>query len=560
MKTSSTQQLASSQAVNNSKDGEEAFKKYTSMVVECSEEFIDLFSDACNSSMKSEISEAIHHQRIHKVLKQVDVNDQLTVESAHRIFKRCYGWRTWIHAPEEGVRGMIRESITLYYAPLKLILDDVDGITREACAMAFEECTMLNTPANEGLKQLMEQQAYESIDEWKMTTWEQLARNLHAEVEFPAPERFRALRSSIDRLLEQEAMMQAERLVQHYQNMIQISMKSLSLRQSDIVAMRRDEIGSHAILTSHNIAQTEDVVVPHAEFYMGWLEKKNRFGRWQRRWFVISAEKKRLWYFSHPEEQPARGAASLVGCSIFPDVMDDDSGQLAFRLVFRAADQQYQNWFDGFAGKTKSAIVSLTLRATSKNSKLEWMDMIGRAILGQSIKSAPRVNGNTIDITAESNTQEAERKISTQVFDDEEEETETEKEQHQTERKRPTRTRTLRSHGVSFAAVNESNNDSDDETTFVDARDDGTDEERLAKEISLFEEISEQAAAAVPSNEEAIMLECVTKAVREYMIDSQKSITEQASKIIADGMLPMLHKENLHANLLKVLNASASSQ
>ena len=542
------------------KDGEEAFKKYTSMVVDCSEEFIDLFSDACNSSMKSEISEAIHHQRIHRVLKEVDVNDKLTVESAHRIFKRCYGWRTWIHAPEEGVRGMIRESITLYYAPLKLILDDVDGITREACAMAFEECTILNTPANEGLKQLMEQQAYESIDEWKMTTWEQLARNLHAEVEFPAPERFRALRSSIDRLLEQEAMMQAERLVHHYQNMIQISMKSLSLRQSDIVAMRRDEIGSHAILTSHH-ADTEEVVVPHAEFYMGWLEKKNRFGRWQRRWFVISAEKKRLWYFSHPEEQPARGAASLVGCSIFPDVMDDDSGQLAFKLVFRTSDQQSQNWFDGFAGKTKSAIVSLTLRASSKSSKLEWMDMIGRAILGQSIKSATHSNGNIIDITADANTREAERKISTQIFEEEEEQQQEEQSTgQQAERKRPTRTRTLRSHGVSFAAVNESNNDSDDETTFVDAQDDAPDQERLAREISLFEEISEQAASAVPSNEESIMLECVTKAVREYMVDSQKSITEQASKIIADGMLPMLHKESLHANLLKVLNASASSQ
>ena len=32
------------------------------------------------------------------------------------------------------------------------------------------------------------------------------------------------------------------------------------------------------------------------QFFMGWLDKSNRHGRWQRRWFVLDAEERRLYY------------------------------------------------------------------------------------------------------------------------------------------------------------------------------------------------------------------------------------------------------------------------
>lgn len=564
------QRLASSSQEKNATDMKmkEERKRYTSLVVACADEFIDIFSDACDRSFKSDISAAIHHQRIEKVLQDVDIADMLTVESAHRIFKRCYGWRTWIHAPEEGVRGMIRESITMYYGPLKEILSNVHTITKEACAMAMEECELLQAPGNEALKQIMEDQAYQAIDSWKTTTWDQLARNLHAEVEFPAPERFRSLRTSIDQLLQHEAMMQAQRLVQHYQNMIEISMKSLALGGKDIAAMRRDELTSHAISPG---VMKEPIAM--AEFYMGWLEKKNRFGRWQRRWFVISAAKKRMWYFAHPEEQPARGAASLVGCAIYPDVVEEDSfNELVFRLVFRPTEKDKQSQEDsqqwlsmltpGAPGKTKSGISSLTLRASTSSSKAEWIDMIGKAILGETIKPCPtHVCNITADIGGTT-----ERKISTQVFPQGEEEIqqqggEESREEKQKGRRRPMRQSTKRtdtrvaSFSISKEVCNEDQHEEEDE-------EDPTvlSEDCLAAEQALFEEISEQASRAVPSHEETIMLSCIAEAVRNYMVDSQKLITEQASKIIADGMLPMLHKDELHTNLLKaILNPSETS-
>ena len=535
-------------------------KQYTSLVVACAEEFIDIFSDACNHSFKSDIAAAIHHQRIEKVLQDVNIADMLSVESAHRIFKRCYGLRTWIYAPEEGVRGMIRESITMYYDPLKQILSDVHKITREACSISIEECQLMQAPGNEALKQLLEEQAYDAIDCWKTTTWDQLARNLHAEVEFPAPERFRSLRASIDRLLEHEAMMQAQRLVQHYQNMIEISMKGLSLAGKDIASMRRSELTSHAI----NPNMTKEPIAMD-EFYMGWLEKRNRFGRWQRRWFVVSAARKKMWYFAHPEEQPARGAASLVGCAIYPDVVEEDSiNELVFRLVFRQEGGETQDdshqWLNmltpGAPGKTKSGITSLTLRASTTSSKAEWMDMIGKAILGESIKPSAD-STNVCNITAEIDGT-AERKISTQVFPEDEEPAQEETAQkdpneQKQDRRRPVRQSTKRTNTTiaSFSISKEECDDNDDDD------DEQTKEDSLLKELALFEEIAEQASQAVPSHEETIMLSCIADAVKHYMLDSQKLITEQASKIIADGMLPMLRKDELHTSLLKaILNPS----
>ena len=48
------------------------------------------------------------------------------------------------------------------------------------------------------------------------------------------------------------------------------------------------------------------------------------------------------------------------------------------------------------------------------------------------------------------------------------------------------------------------------------------------------------------------MLECVVKAVGEYVEASQAHLTEQASKIVADGMLPMPREDELHVVLLRV--------
>lgn len=427
-----------------------------------------------------------------------------------------------------------------------------------ALSLVLQEAKILQTPGNESLKQLMEEQALDSIEAWRSSTWQQLSANLHAEHEFPAPERFRGLKSSIDRLLEHEANAQAERLVEHYRNMIDVAMKRMSV--SDL---RRRELASHALPVSAVTANGKpSQPVPIGEFYMGWLEKKNRFGKWQRRWVVLSPEKRKLYYFAHPEENPARGAASLIGCHVFPEVFEDgEFDEMAFKLVFKREPGQPTGLDMPFnlGGKTKTS-VALTLRSSSAGTKAEWLDMIGKAILGDSIRNK-RSTGSGIDLVADSSGVEGktERKISSQIFEDNGNERVSDAQPSQERRRPKRRSKSVVSFSIGQSGVEEADDGGDD------GSDDGNhleqdapvshpeivSEEALAEELALFEEISKQAESALPSAEEALMLECISKAVRSYMIDSQRLIVEQAAKIVKDGMLPFKHARELHDELLK---------
>ena len=557
---------------------EVARQHFTATAIECSTELIDLFNDAVNKSFKSDISNALHHDRVAKSLMEVDIDQHLSIDNCHRVFKRCYGWKTWLYAPEDGIRGMIREGIAAYYAPLQGILKDVHDLTLSALEMSLEEATTLQAPGNETLKQVMEDQAVESINSWRDSTWQQLSANLHAEHEFPAPQTFRRLKSSIDSLLEHEANAQAERLIEHYRNMIDVAMKRMSM--SDL---RRRELSSHALpgaLVGEGGEGGKGVAgKPPAvgEFYMGWLEKKNRFGKWQRRWVVLSPEKRRLYYFAQPEEDHARGAATLVGCHVFPEVFEDgEYDDMAFKLVFKQEDGKQQSLLSDLGLGGTKPVVALTLRASSAGTKEEWLDMIGKCILGK-IRDKHTTPG--VDIVADSSsaagdvgdvgTGKAERKISSQVFAEDGGATADDQSKAPAEeRRRPKR---RNKSVVSFSIVSRGEVEEADDEKEGDAHGDDRDEEcggetpassaeiisaeALAEEMALFEEVTAQADRAVPTAEEAMMLECIAQAVREYMVDCQRLIVEQASKIIKDGMLPFKHARELHADLLKAVLA-----
>ncbi len=291
-------------------------------------------------------------------------------------------------------------------------------------------------------------------------------------------------------------------------------------------------------------------------------------GKWQRRWVVLSPEKQKLYYFAHPEENPARGTASLVGCHVFPEVFEDgEFDELAFKLVFKQAPGQAAG-LDlpfSFGGKTKQA-AALTLRAGSAGTKAEWLDMVGKTILGESdVRGAGGKGsgglGAQVDLVVDASGK-AERKISSQVFEDEDG-SKGEKEgatRGDSERRRPKRrgkslaSFSIGKRGIEEAVDGELDDGGDDEGQSMD-RSELISDEALADELALFEEVSAQAEQALPSAEEAIMLECISQAVRSYMLDSQRLIVEQASKIVKDGMLPFKHARELHDELLGVVLA-----
>lgn len=188
----------------------------------------------------------------------------------------------------------------------------------------------------------------------------------------------------------------------------------------------------------------------------------------------------------------------------------------------------------------------MTLRANSLASKKEWIDMLARAAAGNPLRQQT-VRKLSAPLAEDQGMEPVGRKISTKVFPEEpnaeRQQASNDKVQDQDDKKRPQRRKTLKSHGVSME-------DQDIEEHQVEEMDE---EEKKLEEQLLFDEIMGQANSASPTDEEAVMLECVTAAVREYMLDCQENITEQASKIIADGMLPMLRSDELHESLLNVL-------
>ena len=256
-----------------------------------------------------------------------------------------------------------------------------------------------------------------------------------------------------------------------------------------------------------------------------------------------------MWYFGNPEEQPARGAASLEACTIVPE--SESGNPLEFHIFFSfdpssspASSQIGYRMLNGT--KTKSGLSSMTLRANSLASKKEWIDMLARAAAGNPLRKQT-VRKVSVPLDEDGDLEPVGRKISTKVFPEEsnseKEQAGNDKVQHEDDKKRPQRRKTLKSHGVSMEEQ-----DSEDQPP-----EEMDEEEKKLEEQLLFDEIMGQANSAAPTDEEAVMLECVTTAVREYMLDCQENITEQASKIIADGMLPMLRSDELHESLLNVL-------
>lgn len=511
----------------------------------------------------------MHPDTIRRALSSINLDKALGHEEVHQVFKRCYGVKHWLVAPEEGVRGVLRASLQLYEAPLRKILTEMTEITLEAAKLAMkssakathrgQESLKKYSFADDALRHLLLDQAENLVEQWRDQTWEQLRRNLHAEAEFPAPERFAKLKSRLQELLGAEAAKQAAR-----QNEIHRRMLLDTLHQ-----LQNANIKSP-------FAPIKEEPPSWSEFFMGWLMKQNRHGIWQRRWFALSIRQQRFWYFANPEEQPARGTGDLVGAKVLSvkeqqEEVDVD-GEIEnkhpkiFRIIFHASDTpitgenpvralpippEAQKAVEVLTGqKTKTLTMELTLRAATVTSKNQWCDMLNKAIIG--VPEEPKVEeaantggGNRISdpfVEDKDDSHHVGRKISTKVFRQGSKAEKTEEES----RNKKNNT------AVSVCSSEDEEEKSSLDSQGNDAEEEEDEESRLDREMALFDEIAAQAEYTATTEEQAI-LECVSLAVREYIVDALGYLTEQASRVIADGMLPVSRAEELHSKLLMVL-------
>jgi len=429
--------------------------------------------------------------------------------------------------------------------------------------------------ADDALQSLLLDQAENLIEQWRDQTWEQLRRNLHAEAEFPAPERFAKLKSRLQELLGKEAAKQAAR-----QNEIQKKMLLDTLNQLQNTNVKSTFQAPTSTETVPPSAPVKEEPPSWSEFFMGWLMKQNRHGIWQRRWFALSIRQQKFWYFANPEEQPARGTGDLVGAKIISleeqeeevDGEIEDKHRKVFRIIFNASDTpitgesavgalsippEAQKAVEALTGqKTKTLTTELTLRAATISSKRQWCDMLNKAIVGapeepkvEAAAGGAEVQNGPAALPArvsdpfvedEEDSRQVGRKISTKVF---------RQGNGEAEVKRGSKS------SNTAVAVCSSDDDDDEEGSFnsqENAKEEESEESRLDREMALFDEIAAQAEYTASVEEQAV-LECVSLAVREYIVDALAYLTEQTSRVIADGMLPLSRAEELHSKLLMVL-------
>jgi len=573
-------------------------------VTDLTDDFIANFALVCNTDYKSELSGSLHHNYIRDILSKVDLEQVLGNNAAYSTFKTAYGFKTWLTAPEEGVRGLLREAIQLHTPPLHGVLDEVHKTLVRAVNLSMKRTGRRRKMSkdsggrffDDSMNHLLLDQALNVVGEWRDQTWDQISRNLHAEAEFPAPERFAILKARLQQLLGAAATKRAARLAAEHKRQLAASLGySLDALPEPAGTNAAPKIPptdvSSFTSAAAPAAAVQDDIPSWSEFYMGWLDKKSRRGVWQRRWFALSVRQQRLWYFGHPEEQPARGTVDLKGAMV---LADEDGGQLAFRLVmpnaFAAAaegDQLHvhENGKAAFTGsRTKTQALAMAMRAGSAASRQEWLDMLNKTVKGVPIRpevQVPTLLPSPVDL--EEGGSGVERKISTKVFSEKPSisattgtgagtnavdivaEASTPKVERKPTKPSPSRLEHigkddkagLRASPSSESEIENEYINSDD---YHDVENNEGNEEveedeaaRVETELRLFEEISLQAQEDEPTEEEWAVLHCVCKAVREYVEDAQIQLTEQASKIIADGMLPGSRVDELHAALLKVL-------
>lgn len=555
----------------------------------------------CSTKFKPQISLKVHPDTIRAALATVDLDAVLAKQNAYIIFKRSYGWRSWLLAPEEGVRGLLRACLQLYEPPLRHLLAEVRDLTLEAAKLSSKRSSKAargqersTAAATETIQQLLLDQADSLVRGWYDQTWEQLSRNLHAEAEFPAPERFSKLKSRLQQLLAVAAASTTARRNEEYKRMLQETLHTLENRGL------KQQVQAPVMVQPETAIEEVEEPPSWSEFYMGWLEKKNRHGMWQKRWFALSLRQRRVWYFGSPEEQPARGTADLAGAKIVDleesknsttedghttfrillpgfsnNAIDGENGQARGHSAMPKEAQQAAAALTGL--RTKNIAMSLTLRAPTASSKQQWCDMLGKAIIG--IPEAPQQAESQLPAPVrlpaalavppfqdELQDSPVGRKISTQVFRDEESErlgrAELAEAAMQRSRPRPGDGGSSSNEDASSSTCStpkrrpnehkESKSSKSDDNSAEEEDEEEDPEVRAQREKLLFDEIAAE-SERVPSAEEWAVLECVAVAVREYCVHAMEYLTEQASKIIADGMLPGGRTTELHAALLRVL-------
>jgi hypothetical protein len=535
------------------------------------DEFVAAFRAVCDADFRAALSERAHPAAFRAALAEVDLGAELSPEGAAAAFRAAYGWRAWLLAPEDGVRGVLRGTMLLHERPLMAALDAVHAATRAAAEATAARARVRTGPAgsaaarleDEALRDLLLDRARGAVDAWRDATRAQLSRNLHAEAEFPAPERFAALRTRLAALTAAAAKRRAAETDALLRAQLLLSNPAAVVAPAPL-AVKAVEEASTAEGTKGTEAAPE-----WSTHFMGWCDKLASDGRWQRRWVVLSALERRLYYFHMPEEQPARGAADLAGALVAADPAHGAAAVTVLLHPGGAAAAAAAGAPPLAGGRTKRRAAALTLRAATSEGARQWLAMLERAAVGGGAPAPPvKAKAAGADMGSAPGSPSAApvgRKISTQVFGSVASPVAGTTSPPAAPAPAASPTRALEAADVAAARARVLAAAAADAAAARVALEAAGEEEgpaeeaaRAAAEAALFEEVAAQAAAG-PSAEEREVLAAVAEAVRAYVEGARPRLAEQAARVVADGMLPLApaRAEELRAALLRVLVGDA---
>ena len=256
--------------------------------------------------------------------------------NVRRAVRASDGFAPHLLAPEPAIRKLIKQALDQYRPPAREAVKEVARVLTAACEAALEDLKAREWDADyPKLAYRLREMCVDSIDAWSKEAGAMVEGVVQMEQDMPSYAYFRN------------------------------------------IARDRALPGGAAADARLAAGGAEYADLAKKEYLMGFLEKRDFVRqRWQRRWCVLSEDKKQLYYFGHPNDRKPRAVVDLAKAVLLSDVKtpralkDGPAGaQLTLRLVPVDAGQPILP----ARKKNGAPRVSLTLRAPNADSKAEWV-------------------------------------------------------------------------------------------------------------------------------------------------------------------------------------------
>ncbi|GAB4816717.1 hypothetical protein N2152v2_003763 [Parachlorella kessleri] len=540
------------------------FAAQTVQVVRQCRAFAAAFEDTVTKEKAvRELLAALGPVNIQAAFASVQAEGVLSENYVFETLRMGAGYQPWFVAPEAGVRCLVKETLELCRAPMQQSLSAaVEALTlavvKAADSRSQAHASVLaggddfpsgmlsveegsTVASQQMLLEWLASRAKQSIKGWQEATWDKLEALLMAEACLPTPTHFKSLKEQLQRLL----------LDRQRQAALPAAGATAALLGEGSGNQEGAVLGT---AEANQIGKPPAVPVATAQedsyqlYFMGWLDKLSRRGKWQKRWFVLDGEQRCLYYFGSPEETPARAVVKLTGVSVVADDCEPSSanvhnkGPLAgMGLPSGKVQHVFKLQLAGLANQTagsKSATI-VTLRCSDAPTKSQWLKQIRQVAQGPAKLAVLEALGEAgAPGSPAGSVQQGEtamavvpRKISTRVFTDD---------------------AAPQQEGSKVAVVPSRGSATGQEGACQEAGERAATVGAEAAAAALVDNIVRVHEQMSISAEDRELLACIMIGTKGFIQDAQARLADLTGKVITQGMLG--HSDDLYCDLLEVLH------